>query len=91
MRGKLDILSFRLNVTSPEKLRDKTLALSLSYQYWIKPNNSGILYVGLNIFDNDEISIKEEKLFYNIFSFVDIIKLVKNLNKINEIVEEFER
>ena len=47
-------------------------------------------------FDNDEISINGEgRLFYNILPFDDIIKVVKNLkridlNKLDGLVDEFE-
>lgn len=56
-RDKLDILLSRLNVTSPEELLDKSFALSLSDQYWLKPNDSDISYDDINFFDNDFDSI----------------------------------
>lgn len=56
-RDKLDILLSRLNVSSPEELLDKSFALSLSDQYWLKPNDSDISYDDINFFDNDFDSI----------------------------------
>ena len=52
-RDRLDILLHRLNVSAPSELLDKAFALSLSDQYWIKPNNSNINYDNINFFDND--------------------------------------
>ena len=52
-RDRLDILLHRLNVSAPSELLDKAFALSLSDQYWIKPNDSNINYDNINFFDND--------------------------------------
>lgn len=43
----------RLNVTTKEELLNKSFALSLSDQYWIKENNSNIEWKDINFFDND--------------------------------------
>ena len=32
---------------------DKAFALSLSYQYWLKPNDLDLKYDDINFFDND--------------------------------------
>lgn len=52
-RDRLDILLHRLDVSAPSELLDKAFALSLSDQYWIKPNDSNINYDNINFFDND--------------------------------------
>ena len=52
-RDKLDLLLHRLDITSPVELLDKAFGLSLSDQYWIKPNNLDINYNDINFFDND--------------------------------------
>ena len=52
-RDRLDILLHRLDVSAPSELLDKAFALSLSDQYWIKPNDSNITYDNINFFDND--------------------------------------
>ena len=52
-RDKLDLLLNRLNIITPNELLDKAFGLSLSDQYWIKPNNSNINYDDINFFDND--------------------------------------
>lgn len=41
-----------LNIHSPEALLDKCYGLSLSDQYWICPENSGLLWNKINFFDN---------------------------------------
>ena len=52
-RDKLDLLLHRLNVIAPYELLDKAFGLSLSDQYWLKPEDSNILYDVINFFDND--------------------------------------
>ena len=52
-RDKLDILLHRLNITAPYELLDKAFGLSLSDQYWLKPEDSNISYDDINFFDND--------------------------------------
>ena len=52
-RDKLDLLLHRLNITAPYELLDKAFGLSLSDQYWLKPNGSSIAYDDINFFDND--------------------------------------
>ena len=38
-RDKLDLLLHRLDVITPTELLDKSVGLSLSDQYWIKPHD----------------------------------------------------
>ncbi len=52
-RDKLDLLLHRLNITAPYELLDKAFGLSLSDQYWLKPDGSDISYDDINFFDND--------------------------------------
>ena len=52
-RDKLDLLLYRLNISAPSELLDKAFGLSLSDQYWIKPDNSDIRYDDINFFDHD--------------------------------------
>ena len=52
-RDKLDLLLHRLNITAPEELLNRAFGLSLSDQYWLKPNHSDIKYDDVNFFDND--------------------------------------
>ncbi len=52
-RDKLDLLLHRLNITAPYELLDKAFGLSLSDQYWLKPEGSDISYDDINFFDND--------------------------------------
>ncbi len=52
-RDKLDLLLHRLNITAPYELLDKAFGLSLSDQYWLKPDGSDICYDDVNFFDND--------------------------------------
>ena len=52
-RDKLDLLLYRLNITTVSELLDKAFGLSLSDQYWIKPFGSEIKYEDINFFDND--------------------------------------
>ena len=42
----------KLNIHSPEALLDKCYGLSLSDQYWICPENSGLQWDKVNFFDN---------------------------------------
>ena len=43
---------YELNIHSPEALLDKCYGLSLSDQYWICPDNSGLVWSKVNFFDN---------------------------------------
>ncbi len=52
-RDQLDLLLHRLNITAPYVLLDKAFGLSLSDQYWLKPEGSNICYDDINFFDND--------------------------------------
>ncbi len=52
-RDKLDLLLHRLNITAPYELLNKAFGLSLSDQYWLKPEGSNISYDDINFFDND--------------------------------------
>ncbi len=52
-RDKLDLLLHRLNITAPYELLAKAFGLSLSDQYWLKPDGSNIPYDDINFFDND--------------------------------------
>ena len=52
-RDKLDLLLYRLNIIAPYELLDKAFGLSLSDQYWLKPEDSNISYDDINFFDND--------------------------------------
>ena len=52
-RDKLDILLHRLNIETADELLNKSFALSLSDQYWIKPYDSNIKYDDINFFDHD--------------------------------------
>lgn len=52
-RDKLDLLLHRLNIGAPSELLDKAFGLSLSDQYWIKPNDLKLNYDDINFFDND--------------------------------------
>lgn len=42
-----------MNISTPDELIAKCLGLSLSDQYWIKPNDTDILWENINFFDND--------------------------------------
>ena len=44
---------YRLNITAPYELLDKSFGLSLSDQYWLKPEGSNISYDSINFFDHD--------------------------------------
>ena len=52
-RDQLDLLLHRLNITAPYELLDKAFGLSLSDQYWLKPEGSGVSYDDINFFDHD--------------------------------------
>lgn len=52
-RDKLDLLLYRLNISAPSELLDKAFGLSLSDQYWIKPDDLYIKYDDINFFDHD--------------------------------------
>lgn len=52
-RDRLDMLLSKLNVSSPTALLNKAFGLSLSDQYFIKPENEKINYEDINFFDND--------------------------------------
>ncbi len=52
-RDKLDLLLHRLNIMAPYELLDKAFGLSLSDQYWLKPESSDLSYDDINFFDND--------------------------------------
>ena len=56
-RDQLDLLLSRLSLSAPEELLDKAFALSLSDQYWIKPENRNIQYEDINFFDHDFDSV----------------------------------
>lgn len=56
-RDQLDLLLSRLSLSAPEELLDKAFALSLSDQYWIKPENRNIYYEDINFFDHDFNSV----------------------------------
>ena len=52
-RDKLDLLLHRLNIETTKELLDKAFGLSLSDQYWVKPNDMDIKYDDINFFDHD--------------------------------------
>lgn len=52
-RKDLEGLLKRLQISSPEELLNKSYALSLSDQYWIKEENSDIKWKDINFFTND--------------------------------------
>lgn len=52
-RDKLDLLLVRLNIETPEELLDKAFGLSLSDQYWLKPQGTNLKYEDINFFDHD--------------------------------------
>ena len=52
-RDKLDLLLHRLNINAPDELLDKAFGLSLSDQYWLKPEDTKLTYDDVNYFDND--------------------------------------
>lgn len=52
-RKELEKLLEKLNVSSPEELLNKSYALSLSDQYWLKEENSNVKWQDINFFTND--------------------------------------
>lgn len=52
-RKNLEKLLEKLNVSSPEELLNKSYALSLSDQYWLKEENSNVKWQDINFFTND--------------------------------------
>ena len=52
-RDSLDLLLHRLNILAPTELLDKAFGLSLSDQYWLKPQNLDVCYDDINFFDHD--------------------------------------
>lgn len=52
-RKDLEKLLEKLNVSSPEELLNKSYALSLSDQYWLKEENSNVKWQDINFFTND--------------------------------------
>lgn len=52
-RKDLEKLLEKLNVSSKEELLNKSYALSLSDQYWLKEENSNVKWQDINFFTND--------------------------------------
>ena len=52
-RDSLDLLLAKLGIDSQYDLLDESFGLSLSDQYWIKPNESNIQYKNINFFEHD--------------------------------------
>lgn len=52
-RDNIDDILDNLKISSTNELVFKAFALSLSDQYWLKPNNSNIDWKEINFFDND--------------------------------------
>lgn len=52
-RKDVEKLLEKLNVSSPEELLNKSYALSLSDQYWLKEENSNVKWQDINFFTND--------------------------------------
>ncbi len=52
-RKDLEKMLEKLNITSPLELLNKSYALSLSDQYWLKEDTSVITYQDINFFTND--------------------------------------
>lgn len=52
-RDSLDLLLHRLNIVAPSELLNKAFGLSLSDQYWLKPQNLDVCYDDINFFDHD--------------------------------------
>lgn len=94
-RDRLDLLLHRLNIIAPNELLNKAFGLSLSDQYWLKPFDTNIKYDDINFFDNgqslninyyseDELHVTGEgRFFYEVRSFNDIIKVVKDIKRID--------
>ena len=94
-RDRLDLLLHRLNIIAPNELLNKAFGLSLSDQYWLKPFDTNIKYDDINFFDNgqslninyyseDELYVTGEGIFfYEVRSFDEIIKVVKDIKRID--------
>lgn len=94
-KDRLDLLLHRLNIIALNKLLNKAFDLSLSDQYWLKPFDTNIKYDVINFFDNgqslninyyseDELHVTGEgRFFYEVRSFDDIIKVVKDIKRID--------
>ena len=94
-RDRLDLLLHRLNIIAPNELLNKAFGLSLSDQYWLKPFDTNIKYDDVNFFDNgqslninyyseDELYVTGEGIFfYEVRSFDEIIKVVKDIKRID--------
>ncbi len=52
-RAHLDHLLREAGCAVPEELLERNLGLSLSDQYWVKPNASGLTWESVNFFNND--------------------------------------
>lgn len=52
-RDNIDDILDNLKISSTNELVFKAFGLSLSDQYWLKPNNSNINWKEINFFDND--------------------------------------
>lgn len=74
-RDKLDILLHRLNIKTADELLDKAFGLSLSDQYWIKPEDTDITYDDINFFDND-------------FNYAEFLEASLSLNNKTKVKEE---
>lgn len=74
-RDKLDILLHRLNIETTDELLDKAFGLSLSDQYWLKPENLKISYDDINFFDND-------------FDYTEFIEASLSINSKTKVKEE---
>jgi hypothetical protein len=53
MRNGIDLLLREAGVEVPEELLRRNLGLSLSDQYWIRPDKSGLEWAEVNFFNND--------------------------------------
>ncbi len=94
-RDRLDLLLHQLNIIAPNELLNKAFGLSLSDQYWLKPFDTNIKYDDINFFDNgqslninyyseDELHVTGEgRFFYEVRSFDEIIKVVKDIKRID--------
>ncbi len=52
-RAHIDRLLRESGCAVPEELLERNLGLSLSDQYWVRPNGSGLEWKSINFFDND--------------------------------------
>lgn len=94
-RDRLDFLLHRLNIIAPNELLNKAFGLLLSDHYWLKPFDTNIKYDDINFFDNgqslninyyseDELHVTGEGIFfYEVRSFDEIIKVVKDIKRID--------